>query len=266
MTAAPTVSSAYPAPIEDLLPRARALAEALGEIPSRNRIKKELRVGSPKANALRDALAELLASPPAPAEAPEPTETTPDLIGPPPSAPDLAPAEQTPPLDASPLEGRDADPGANITAEGTAPAPAERRRPVVWPVLLLAAPAFVAIWAGWVELGKLTGFGKASLLPGIADGVTLDIAITLPIGMETYAAYALWVWLSGRAPRAARRFAKWSAIVSLAIGAAGQVGYHLMAAAGWTSAPWPVTALVACLPVAVLGMGAALAHLMRADH
>ncbi|GAA4453046.1 ABC transporter permease [Phytohabitans houttuyneae] len=262
MTAAPTVNSAYPAPIEDLLPRARALADALGEIPSRNRLKKELRVGSPKANALRDALAELL-TPPAPAAAPEPTEPTPDLIGTPPATPELAPAEQTPPLPASPLEGSDADPGTNITAEVTATA---RRRPVVWPVLLLAAPAFVAIWAGWVELGKLTGFGKVNLLPGIADGVMLDTAITLPIGMETYAAYALWVWLSGRAPHAARRFAKWSAIASLAIGAAGQVTYHLMAAAGWTSAPWPVTALVACLPVAVLGMGAALAHLMRAEH
>ncbi|GFJ80086.1 hypothetical protein Phou_042660 [Phytohabitans houttuyneae] len=64
-------------------------------------------------------------------------------------------------------------------------------------------------------------------------------------------------------PAPARRFAKWSAIASLAIGSAGQVTYHLMAAAGWTSAPWPVTALVACLPVAVLGMGCALAHLLH---
>lgn len=55
------------------------------------------------------------------------------------------------------------------------------------------------------------------------------------------------------------------AITALTVGAAGQVAYHLMAAAGWTSAPWPVTAVVACLPVAVLGMGAALAHLLRAE-
>ena len=27
--------------------------------------------------------------------------------------------------------------------------------------------------------------------------------------------------------------------------------------------PWPITALVSCLPVAVLGMGAALTHLIR---
>jgi hypothetical protein len=30
-----------------------------------------------------------------------------------------------------------------------------------------------------------------------------------------------------------------------------------------TAAPWQITAAVACLPVAVLGMGAALAHLLH---
>jgi hypothetical protein len=112
-------------------------------------------------------------------------------------------------------------------------------------------------------MGRLTGFGKVALLPGIADRVVLDIAITLPIGVETYAAYALWAWLSGRTTGTARDFAKWSAITSLGIGAAGQIGYHLMTAWHWTTAPWPVTALVACIPVAVVGMGAALAHLMH---
>ena len=115
-------------------------------------------------------------------------------------------------------------------------------------------------------MGRLTGFGKVVLLPGIADRFVLDTAITLPIGVETYAAYALWVWLSGRVTGDARRFAKWSAIGSLAIGGLGQVTYHLMNAAGWTSAPWQVTAIVACIPVAVLGMGAALAHLMHSEH
>jgi hypothetical protein len=33
-----------------------------------------------------------------------------------------------------------------------------------------------------------------------------------------------------------------------------------------TVAPWWITTAVACLPVAVLGMGAALAHLLHADH
>lgn len=140
------------------------------------------------------------------------------------------------------------------------------RTPIrTWPVLLLAAPAFVAIWGGWVGLGKMTGFGEINLLPGIVPDhgwATINSAITLPIGVETYAAYALWVWLSGHAPTPAVRFAKWSAIGSLALGALGQVAYHLLV--GTKTAPPIITVLVACLPVAVLGMGAALAHLLRA--
>jgi hypothetical protein len=49
------------------------------------------------------------------------------------------------------------------------------------------------------------------------------------------------------------------------VGAAGQVAYHLMEAAGTTAAPWWVTAVVAALPVATLGMAAALHHLIAKD-
>lgn len=138
--------------------------------------------------------------------------------------------------------------------------PARSRRP--WLVLLLTLPAFVAIWSGWVGMGKLTGFGPVYLLPGtpLADW-RIDTSITLPIGMEAYAAYALSVWLVGGVPDRARRFARWSAIGSLGLGMAGQVAYHLMSAAHMVRAPWPITAIVACLPVIVLGLGAALAHL-----
>lgn len=66
----------------------------------------------------------------------------------------------------------------------TAPAAAAGRVPS-WPLLLLAAPAFVAIWSGWVGLGELTGFGTVRPLPGIWPGLELDTAITLPIGVET---------------------------------------------------------------------------------
>jgi hypothetical protein len=130
------------------------------------------------------------------------------------------------------------------------------------PVLLLAAPAFVAIWSGWVELGRMTGFGPVNPLPGIADDFSIDTAITLPIGVETYAAYAMYVWLAMNVTPRARQFAKVSAIGALVLGAAGQLAYHLLAEAGYDKAPWQITALVACLPVAVLGMGAALAHLI----
>lgn len=141
-----------------------------------------------------------------------------------------------------------------------------RARPVRrWPLLLIALPAFVAIWGGWVGLGRMAGFGPVEPLPGIST-LTIDLAITLPIGVEVYSAYALSVWLGGRVNgRAARRFASWSALSSLLVGAAGQVAYHLMEAAGMTVAPWWVTAVVATLPVATLGMAAALHHLIAED-
>jgi hypothetical protein len=56
-----------------------------------------------------------------------------------------------------------------------------------------------------------------------------------------------------------------SSIVALTLGALGQVAYHPMSASGVETAPWPITAAVACLPVAVLGMGATLAHLLTVD-
>jgi hypothetical protein len=147
----------------------------------------------------------------------------------------------------------------------TAPAtePAKPRRVASWPLMLLALPAFVAVWSGWVGLGSLTGFGVVHPLPGIWDGFRLNTAITLPIGVEAYAAYALRAWLSG--PPRARRFARASSIGALVLGALGQVAYHVMVAAGIHHAPAYVTVPVACLPVIVLGMGAALTHLLRSE-
>jgi hypothetical protein len=131
-----------------------------------------------------------------------------------------------------------------------------------WPVVALAAGAFVAIWGGWVDLGQMAGFGPVNLLPGIMD-LTVNLAITLPLGMEVYAAFVLGVWLTHRNVRpAARTFAGWSVLASLVIGAAGQITYHLLHAAGIERAPWQVVVGVACVPVAVMGMGAALAHLL----
>ncbi|MEU5949628.1 ABC transporter permease [Micromonospora sp. NPDC047465] len=284
---APTINGTrYPQPIEALLPAARALDLPEGQtLPSRNRLMREFRIGAPKADELlarlkaeheqrtrteqtRTAMivrGALLTPPTDPA--PVPLDYA-EPIGPHPAPAPAAP-EHTPPADPTPTTPpkiTPAEPAEQVTAVGhpdTSASPTPARPAVVWPVILLALPAFVAIWGGWVGLGGLTGFGKVNLLPGIGSGWTIDTAITLPIGVETYGAYALYVWLSGRVPDRARRFAKWSAIASLAVGALGQVAYHLLVAAGMTSAPWWITTAVACLPVAVLGMGAALAHLVR---
>ena len=172
---------------------------------------------------------------------------------------------------------RAADPGLGgpVPARTAGPAAADRspaaarpgRSVRSWPLLVLAAPAAAEVWSGWVGIAQKTGFGLVSPLPGIWPSLHLDTAITLPVGVEAYAAYALRAWLardqaiSGRT----RRFAKWSAICSFALGMAGQVAYHLMAQAGMARAPWAVTTIVSCLPVLVLGMGTALAHMLRAD-
>ena len=112
---------------------------------------------------------------------------------------------------------------------------------------------------GMGRIGRMTGFGQVHPLPGIWDHLHLGSAITLPIGVETYAAYALHAWLSTSASAnpAARRFAHWSAITSLLLGMAGQVAYHLLSQAGMPTAPWEITTAVSCLPVLVLVMGTA---------
>ncbi|TWF93365.1 ABC transporter permease [Saccharopolyspora dendranthemae] len=273
-----TAKSSYPVPVAELLPQARQLVKNLGRIPSRNQLMAELRIGAPKA---RDLLAHLAQERQTKAPNPvglhvvtdsasvetEPTETH-DAESTrtegestevePVAEPERVSAEQPEP------EREERSEPITPAADPAKPAEGERSRPVaVWPVMLLALPAFVAIWSGWVGLGQLTGFGIVHPLPGIADGFAINTAITLPIGVETYAAYALRVWLSGQVPPRARRFAKYSALGSLALGALGQIAFHLMKAAGMTSAPWLITAAVACLPVAVLGMGAGLAHLIK---
>ncbi|MBQ1048521.1 ABC transporter permease [Micromonospora sp. C51] len=283
---APTINGTkYPQPVEKLLPAARALELPDGqEFPSRNRLMREFRIGAPKADellarlraehadrnrtdTLRTAMAVrgALLAPNTDTDTPAaPRLDYAEPIGPDPAPTPVMP-EHTPPP-AEPVKIPPVTPPAEVGTVGHPDTPtptAPVRSAVVWPVILLALPAFVAIWSGWVGLGGLTGFGVVHPLPGIADGFAINTAITLPIGVETYGAYALYVWLSGRVPERARRFAKWSAIASLLVGALGQVAYHLLVAAGVQVAPWWITTAVACLPVAVLGMGAALAHLVR---
>ncbi|MBB5807040.1 hypothetical protein F4560_006808 [Saccharothrix ecbatanensis] len=294
------MTSAYPTPVDTLTEKVKARAIELGEMPSRNRIKTEFKVGAPKATAVLAALTDAGFDPTRPevadVEVPArrlhavPSETTPAT-----PVTEEPRAQASLPLDTQPVavdsevtevatpvqpDAVSADTGDESPAADTAGArdetppagkrhqsttPDARVKPVrSWPLLLLAVGAFVAIWGGWVGLGELTGFGPIRLLPGIADGFVINSAITLPIGVEAYAAYALRVWLSGGTRSVkARRFARASAIGSLVLGAAGQVAYHLMVAAGITVAPWWITTFVSCLPVVVLGCGAALTHLLH---
>ena len=46
------MTSAYPRTIDDIVPAARKLAAELGQVPSRNKLKKHFRIGADKANAV----------------------------------------------------------------------------------------------------------------------------------------------------------------------------------------------------------------------
>jgi hypothetical protein len=270
--------SAYPVPVEELVPKARRLAAELGELPSQNRLKATLRIGADKAAAVRRALEQAAVNGHVRTTA-DPADDRPQAAAETGADPATRTGDRSDPRIAPTTATRVTVPSAStqhMTRTGPAtesgPEPTARTVPAVprrtrhmrsWPVVLLALPAFISIWSGWVGLGGLTGFGVVHPLPGIWDGLSLNTAITLPVGMETYAAYALRVWLSPALPKPARRFAMWSAIGALLLGAAGQVAYHLMTAAQLTGAPAWITTTVACLPVAVLGVGAALAHLIR---
>lgn len=288
--------SAYPVPVDELAGQARRLVSD-GELPSQRKLMGELHIGMPKARAV---LAALRAEESGPAgavrlhlvdaaESGEPeSRPEPDGIAEPPAdsgavesgpepEPDHKVGSGAAELDEAALEFVTVRAGSEQVEPVPDPVPGsmdkpsaaesgdKRRRVPVWPVLLLTLPAFAAVWSGWVSLGGMAGFGVVHPLPGIADHVSLNTAITLPIGVEVYAAYALWVWLSGDVPEQARKFGRASALASLITGALGQVAYHILSAAHVQHAPWPITTLVACLPVAVLGMGAALAHLVRSE-
>lgn len=129
-------------------------------------------------------------------------------------------------------------------------------------LVALIIPAAVAIWGGWVGLGRLSGFGPVPLLPGIYDPLEVDLAITLPISVEAYAALALGVWLGRVGSSRAQSFARLSALAAMVLGMTGQIAYHLLAAAGATHAPTPVVIMVSILPVLTLTAAASLLHLL----
>ncbi len=92
-------------------------------------------------------------------------------------------------IDASPA----ADPGPSgpVPARTAGPCDADRspttarpgRAVRSWPLLVLAAPAAVEVWSGWVGIAQKTGFGLVRPLPGIWPALHLDTAITLPVGV-----------------------------------------------------------------------------------
>lgn len=152
----------------------------------------------------------------------------------------------------------------NAEVPDASPEPGRLPRP--WPLAFIGLAAAVAIWGGWVRLGELTGFGPINLLPGLGSGFTFNTALVLPLSVEFYSAYALRVLLaSDRLTEHTRHFARRSFIASLAVGGGAQVASHIMVAAKFVSAPWPVTTIVACVPLLVIGLATGLATLVKRD-
>ncbi|GIM87951.1 DUF2637 domain-containing protein [Salinispora arenicola] len=124
------LASAHPRTVADLLPGAVALADQLGEVPSRNRLMREFKIGAPKADALRAELTDRTASPNRdggthmPADpfdhtdptTPDPKPTHPGPAPTPPATPDPAPAPTGEPVNGSPQVAVDGHPGTNITS------------------------------------------------------------------------------------------------------------------------------------------------------
>ncbi len=86
-----------------------------------------------------------------------------------------------------------------------------------WPLLVRALPATAVAWSGWAGTGQMTGFGQVCPMPGIWGSFHPGTALTLPAGVETYAACALRAWLSPSRTLSSWtcRFARWPAAGSL---------------------------------------------------
>ncbi|MFG1844078.1 DUF2637 domain-containing protein [Micromonospora carbonacea] len=167
---APTLS-VYPRSVEELMPQAHALVARLGTVPSRNRIKTELRVGGPKADAILDRLTRPPVAPTA-----TPTGTTPDAgaADRPPVDPDPHPdtaAVDPPAPDAPTAPWPDASPVA-----GSAPDVAEvpevasgQAAPAVDPGsnITTTRPAARSTGRGWAYVGVILG-GVVSIAANVA--------------------------------------------------------------------------------------------------
>ena len=119
-------------------------------------------------------------------------------------------------------------PGPAVPADRSGTVRDQARTVRSWPLLVLAAfPPPPRCGPAGSASRRRPASARVSLLPGIWSSLHLDTTITLPVGVECYAAYALRAWLAGEPAISdrTRRFARWSAICSFALGMAGQVAY-----------------------------------------
>jgi hypothetical protein len=98
----------------------------------------------------------------------------------------------------------------------------------------------------------------------IATGWPSSLALLLPGTIDAYAMTATRIWLTGPTSRAARRFARWNAIMAICLSLIGNGLWHLLAA-HVLSVSWPMVVTVGAVPPAVLGLLTHLAVLRTAS-
>ncbi|MGW3993912.1 DUF2637 domain-containing protein [Amycolatopsis sp. NPDC004772] len=115
-----------------------------------------------------------------------------------------------------------------------------------------AVSAAVSSFSGLRSLAAATGWPSA-------------LAPPLPLTIDAYAMTATRVWLSGRTRSAeARHFARWNAILAIALSLVGNGAWHLVAD-GTVPLGGPIVVCVGAVPPAVLGLLSHLAVLRGQD-
>lgn len=134
--------------------------------------------------------------------------------------------------------------------------PVPHKDMLLWVLYLIGACCLLEVSPAWARIAADCAFLPAGPVP--TDW-------TLPVIIEAYWGAALYGWLHDPAGQRSRRFAAGSAVVVFALSLSGQVAVHLYLAAHGTIPPPALTAFAASLPVLVLGCGAMLVHMRRAD-
>jgi hypothetical protein len=115
-----------------------------------------------------------------------------------------------------------------------------------------AVSAAVSSFSGLRSLAAVTGWPNA-------------LAPLLPLTIDAYAMTATRVWLSRQTRSAeARRFARWNAILAIALSLVGNGAWHLVATKT-LELGWPIVVCVGAVPPAVLGLLSHLAVLRDQD-
>ena len=163
----------------------------------------------------------------------------------------------------------DTSPAANPARRGPVPARTNGHGPVpgggpAGPERPVLAALTAAESGRWFAVAQKTGFGLVSPLRVSGPRCTwtppsLSRSASRPTRRTRCAWLARDRMISG-GPAGSQNGRR-----SFVPGMAGQVAYHMVAQAGRAQASWAITTVVSCLPILVLAMGTALAHMLRAD-